>query len=128
SSGGRYVAGEYSSSFVGYFPADAPQLVVFVKLDRPRAGGYYGGAVAAPVTRATMEAALAANSLNLGELVASSRMRPTRLPEDLTPVFAALPLEPVLPPLRTVGRAQTPDPSSRHVAVPDITGLPARIA
>lgn len=128
SSGGRYIAGEYSSSFVGYFPADAPQLVVFVKLDRPRAGGYYGGAVAAPVTRATMEAALAANSLNLGELVASSRTRPTRLPADLAPVFAALPLEPALPPLRIVAEAHTRDPARRDVAVPDVTGLPARIA
>lgn len=127
SSGGRYVAGEYSSSFVGYFPADAPQLVVFVKLDRPRSGEYYGGAVAAPVTRATMEAALAANSLNLGELVASSRSKPRRMPADLTPIFAALPLEPALPPLEApdvAGDATT----SRHVAVPDVSGLPARIA
>ena len=57
--GGGYEVGAYYSSFVGFFPADDPQLVVFVKLDRPR-GVYYGGATAAPVTRATMEAVLAA--------------------------------------------------------------------
>jgi cell division protein FtsI (penicillin-binding protein 3) len=57
--GGAYEVGAYYSSFVGFFPADDPQLVVFVKLDRPR-GVYYGGATAAPVTRATMEAVLAA--------------------------------------------------------------------
>lgn len=57
--GGGYEAGAYYSSFVGFFPADDPQLVVFVKLDRPQ-GAYYGGATAAPVTRATMEAVLAA--------------------------------------------------------------------
>ena len=51
-----YQEGAYYSSFVGFFPADDPQLVVFVKLDQP-SGAYYGGAVAAPVTRATMEAA-----------------------------------------------------------------------
>jgi cell division protein FtsI (penicillin-binding protein 3) len=56
---GRYENGAYQASFVGFFPADAPQLVVFVKLDRPQ-GAYYGGATAAPVTRATMEAVLAA--------------------------------------------------------------------
>ena len=56
---GAYEAGAYYSSFVGFFPADDPQLVVFVKLDRPQ-GAYYGGATAAPVTRATMEAVLAA--------------------------------------------------------------------
>jgi len=56
---GGYAAGEYFASFVGFFPAENPQLVVFVKLDSPR-GAYYGGATAAPVTRATLEAVLAA--------------------------------------------------------------------
>src|SRR5690606_34522664 len=59
-----YEQGAYYASFVGFFPADDPQLVVFVKLDRP-SGAYYGGAVAAPVTRATMEAALAARATPL---------------------------------------------------------------
>jgi len=54
-----YDMGAYYASFVGFFPAEDPQLVVFVKLDRPQ-GAYYGGATAAPVTRATMEAILAA--------------------------------------------------------------------
>ncbi len=56
---GVYQAGEYFASFVGFFPAEDPQLVVMVKLDRPQ-GAYYGGSTAAPVTRATMEAILAA--------------------------------------------------------------------
>ncbi len=59
--GGGYEPGGYYSSFVGFFPAEAPQLVVFVKLDRPQ-GQYFGGATAAPVTRATMEAILAAHA------------------------------------------------------------------
>ncbi len=57
--GGRYVAGSYTSSFVGFFPARQPQLVVFVKLDDPR-GAYTGGITAAPVTRETLQAILAA--------------------------------------------------------------------
>lgn len=56
---GRYEAGAFFSSFVGFFPAERPQLVVFVKLDRPQ-GAFFGGVTAAPVTRATMEAVLAA--------------------------------------------------------------------
>ena len=56
---GGYAVGEYFASFVGFFPAENPQLVVFVKLDSPR-GVYFGGATAAPVTRATLEAVLAA--------------------------------------------------------------------
>lgn len=58
---GRYVGGAYRSTFAGFFPAVDPQLVFVVKLDRPR-GDYYGGLTAAPVTRATLEAALAARS------------------------------------------------------------------
>ena len=51
--GRGYESGAYYASFVGFFPADAPQLVVFVGLDRPQ-GTYYGGAVAAPArTRGT---------------------------------------------------------------------------
>ena len=56
---GAYQEGDYFASFVGFFPAEDPQLVVMVKLDRPQ-GTYYGGSAAAPVTRATMEAVLAA--------------------------------------------------------------------
>lgn len=126
-SGGGYTSGDYSSSFVGYFPADAPQLVVFVKLDRPR-GEYYGGAVAAPVTRATMEAALAAKSLDLEGLVASARADTPRLPGDLAPLFAALPLEPALPPIELDQGADAASRATARVAIPDVSGLPARIA
>lgn len=44
---GGYVPGAYVSSFVGIVPADNPQYVVLVKIDRPR-GAYYGSIVAAP--------------------------------------------------------------------------------
>ncbi|MGB1779000.1 MAG: penicillin-binding transpeptidase domain-containing protein, partial [Longimicrobiales bacterium] len=80
---GRYERGDYSSSFVGYFPADDPQLVIFVKLDRPGGGAYYGGAVAAPVTRVTMEAALAANVLNLDKLAGAAQRPVVVVPSDL---------------------------------------------
>jgi cell division protein FtsI (penicillin-binding protein 3) len=126
-SGGGYTSGEYSSSFVGYFPAEAPQLVVFVKLDRPR-GEYYGGAVAAPVTRATMEAALAANSLDLEELVASARSEMPRAPSDIGPLFAALPLEPALPPIERLAAGSRDAVLGGLIALPDVSGLPARIA
>ncbi len=61
---GRYESGAYTASFAGFFPAEKPQLVFLVKLDSPR-GAYYGGVTAAPVTRATLEAALAARSTPL---------------------------------------------------------------
>jgi cell division protein FtsI (penicillin-binding protein 3) len=61
---GRYVPGAYIATFAGFFPADDPQIVFLVKLDRPR-GDYYGGLTAAPVTRATLQAALAARGTPL---------------------------------------------------------------
>lgn len=131
-SGGGYEAGAYSSSFVGYFPADKPQLVVFVKLDRPQ-GQYYGGAVAAPVTRATMEAALAASAAHLdrGALLESLRDAPRPRPgSDLPALFAAQPIDPPMPPF---GNAFGDDPRTSRtddgsVTLPDVTGLPSRVA
>lgn len=53
-----YGSGGYQASFVGLFPVEDPELVVYVRLDRPQ-GEYYGGATAAPVSRAVMEAVVA---------------------------------------------------------------------
>lgn len=125
SSDGGYQKGEYSSSFVGYFPLEQPQLVVFVKLDRPRSGQYYGGAIAAPVTRETMEAALAAapNSLSLAEL-AAVQDAPSRPRIDVT--FADAPSQP-LPPLPGAldGGVRAADGT---IPVPDVAGRSARTA
>ncbi len=57
--GKGYEEGSYTASFVGLFPAEEPQFVVLVKLDDPK-GAYYGGKIAAPVTKAVLEAAIAA--------------------------------------------------------------------
>jgi cell division protein FtsI/penicillin-binding protein 2 len=47
---GQYVPGAYTASFVGILPADRPQYVILVKVDRPQ-GAYYGAIVAAPAFR-----------------------------------------------------------------------------
>jgi cell division protein FtsI (penicillin-binding protein 3) len=44
---GEYSSALFTSSFVGYVPANDPQLVISVAVDEP-GGGYYGGEVAAP--------------------------------------------------------------------------------
>ena len=62
---GKYVPGDYTATFVGLFPADDPQLVVLVKLDSPDGASYYGGQIAAPVTKAVLEAALASRDAAL---------------------------------------------------------------
>lgn len=48
---GAYSNKSHNSSFVGYFPADNPQILVTVILNNPKSGEYYGGKVAAPIFR-----------------------------------------------------------------------------
>lgn len=58
----EYLRGKYFSSFIGFFPADAPELCIAVFLDEPKQG-YYGGKVAAPCFKQIATAA--ANYLNI---------------------------------------------------------------
>jgi cell division protein FtsI (penicillin-binding protein 3) len=44
---GGYSDSQYVASFVGFAPAQDPQLLVAVVVDEPQ-GSYYGGVVAAP--------------------------------------------------------------------------------
>ena len=57
---GAYVRNKHYSSFIGFFPADNPELCISVVMDEPRRG-YYGGEAAAPVFQRI--AARAANYL-----------------------------------------------------------------
>jgi cell division protein FtsI (penicillin-binding protein 3) len=52
----------YVSSFVGFVPADAPEIVILVMIDEPK-GAYYGGTVAAPAFRQIALAALASREV-----------------------------------------------------------------
>jgi cell division protein FtsI (penicillin-binding protein 3) len=45
---GRYSPSDYISSFIGFVPANDPQLTLLVAIDSPRVG-YYGSEVAGPV-------------------------------------------------------------------------------
>jgi cell division protein FtsI/penicillin-binding protein 2 len=59
--GGHYVQ-KFFSSFIGFFPADNPELCISVVMDDPK-DGHYGGTIAAPVFHAIAERA--ANYLDL---------------------------------------------------------------
>ncbi len=52
---GKYSKSKYTSSFIGYFPAENPKIVVSVIIDAPGAGEYYGGKVSAPIFRKIAE-------------------------------------------------------------------------
>jgi stage V sporulation protein D (sporulation-specific penicillin-binding protein) len=51
---GGYMPGQYVASFVGFAPADNPEIVMLVVIDEP-VGIYYGGQIAAPVFGAVMK-------------------------------------------------------------------------
>lgn len=51
---GGYVPGKYVASFVGFAPADNPQVAMLVIIDEP-VGIYYGGQIAAPVFGAAVK-------------------------------------------------------------------------
>ncbi len=56
---GEYIDGDYTTSFVGIFPADEPKAVVAIYLQKPRNDHRYGSAVAAPVFRTIASEAVA---------------------------------------------------------------------
>jgi len=56
--GGSYSEDAYTAVFAGMAPAGDPRLVAVVVVHAPRAGGFYGGEVAAPVFSKIMTRAL----------------------------------------------------------------------
>ncbi len=55
---GGYLPGKYVASFIGFLPADTPELCIGIFLDEPH-NGYYGGLTAAPVFKRVAERAAA---------------------------------------------------------------------
>lgn len=77
---GVYVR-KYFSSFIGFFPADHPEICISVMMEDPKQG-YYGGQTAAPAFRQIAERA--ANYLNI---------RPEGGDEPALPDSLAMPLD-----------------------------------
>ena len=48
---GHYMVGNYITSFIGFLPADDPQIIVYVAVDNAKGISQYGGTVAAPIAR-----------------------------------------------------------------------------
>lgn len=51
---GRYLVGNYILSFIGFLPADDPQIVVYVAINNPKRVVQYGGVVSAPIAKAIL--------------------------------------------------------------------------
>jgi cell division protein FtsI (penicillin-binding protein 3) len=123
---GGYSSERHLSSFVGFAPVEAPRIVVGVFLDEPR-GEYYGGEVAAPAFKEIAEYALRALEVQPAPALAARAARadaapaapePAR-PEDDVGITAAV---------DGAGAAGATPPGDGQVAVPPLTGLPARVA
>ena len=117
---GRYKRGAYTASFAGFFPADDPQLVILVKLDEPQ-GDYYGGRTAAPVTRAALEAALAARNTAIDRAAMAKAAPVVTHAPALVRASSDARATVVLGARST---AQLPAPAPR--ALPDVAGMPVR--
>ena len=52
---GRIAQGKYISSFIGVYPASAPDYAIIVFVDEPGAGAYYGSIVAQPYGKEIFE-------------------------------------------------------------------------
>ena len=48
---GRYMVGNYIVSFIGFMPADDPEIVVYVAVDNAKGVTQYGGTIAGPIAR-----------------------------------------------------------------------------
>ena len=118
---GRYAPSQYNPNFAGIFPADAPQLVVVVKLSNPK-GNFYGGATAAPMTKTIVQAALAARdaALDRSQLVVPGK------PSSPSVVQTGRPRTAVATARRAALASATPDTTARSVVL-DLPPGPERL-
>lgn len=55
---GAYMVGNYIVSFIGFMPADDPEIVIYVAIDNPKGITQYGGVVAAPIAKNIFKSAI----------------------------------------------------------------------
>lgn len=48
---GRYMVGNYIVSFIGFLPANDPEIVVYVAIDNAKGMTQYGGTISAPIAK-----------------------------------------------------------------------------
>ncbi len=52
---GRYLSNNYILSFIGFLPADNPQVVVYIAIDNPKGTVQYGGTTVGPISKAVLK-------------------------------------------------------------------------
>ena len=60
---GRYMVGNYITSFIGFTPADSSEVVVYIAIDNAKGVTQYGGTIAAPIAKRVMESCISILSI-----------------------------------------------------------------
>lgn len=126
-----YFSDRFISSFIGFFPAEAPRYLLLVVVDDPRKE-YYGSAVAAPIFKSIVEELILQGKINRRPSQTPSVDLATKQMTEEQMLFSEPPQKnPDLPyTVEPVSiRSELPDfqdPDS--VTVPDVTGYPFRTA
>ena len=107
---------QYNPNFVGLFPADAPQLVVVVRVSNPK-GDFYGGRTAAPMTKAIVQAALASRD---------AAIDPSALRRRSTGSVVQAGARPAATVAATARQSDAPEPTTSPVVMDLVAGTPAR--
>jgi cell division protein FtsI (penicillin-binding protein 3) len=115
---GVYSKSEYMSSFVGFLPSRKPAVTILVVIDSPQRGGFYGGAVAAPIFKRIAEATI--RHLALPPTI--NPLPPVLPPRQTSPAVPVVAPRPARPPVRAAGGL----PDSE--VLPDLRGSSARDA
>lgn len=60
---GIYLTGNYITSFIGFLPANNPQVIVYIAVDNAKGVTQYGGTVAAPIAKNVLQSCI--DALNI---------------------------------------------------------------
>ncbi len=55
---GKYLSGNYITSFIGFLPADDPKIIIYIAIDNAKGITQYGGTVAAPIAKNVLLSAI----------------------------------------------------------------------
>ena len=81
----RVNAAKYISSFIGFAPANDPEVTIAIVIDEPKTGGRGGGAVAAPVFREIAEQILPDMGIRPGQTLPVDQLYAGPVPLDEIP-------------------------------------------
>ena len=77
---GAIAVGKYVSSFIGVYPTQSPKYIVFISVNEPSNGVYYGGMVAKPVGQKVFE-----EMFKIKNISPDDALQLTNLPDILMP-------------------------------------------